>query len=307
MKTESYFVTQMDIPRGGKRHFLNINLFVPPKMMYPKEDVTKVFPEIKILLETIEELTGLRVFLERLGEPEEDQFSDELVLCTHLDEVESFQNLDDDDETCGPLEDEVAAILNGTPFYESFFYLHTPVGTFYFAFFQKDETGNPTIRVEAPFITRDMKEILCLNHAQTAYQGDQVIVAACYPDLDMDFPPKAPEEYEEGSNEYFDALKFHQLAEKIFAAESAEADATAAAESETGSTGSPIDVSEIWFSEEALEKAGVPVDTLIRDIYKVAQGSMTYDEFYEDIGIMIEFRNESEDIMDIFEYVVRPS
>lgn len=143
-------------------------------------------PEISLLVENLEFCTGYRVLLSFESGDEIDEFYD------NYDEMVIFTIVMPDDS-------------------EQLWYIVTPLGTFYFSFFDL-ESGRVVEISEVP-LTEKMKTDLFLVPCEADFSDDDFEVKFVY-DTMLPFPPKPPEYYLTGSKQERQAIIYKQFREK---------------------------------------------------------------------------------------------
>lgn len=170
----------------------DFSLILPASILLPEMNLEETLPELYVLVETMEELLGLRVLL--VVDPEVEQmFCEELIVGTTVE----IEDIDD------PYSEK----------YETFSYVSCLAGTYFFAFYEEKD-GILVKTVPAPELTKDLIHQLFLARAQTLYQGEYIYVKNII-NPDLHFPPLKPEAYLIGSPAWEYAKAFWDTQDEI--------------------------------------------------------------------------------------------
>lgn len=278
------FLNPMSVKRSKKTVY-DISVAFPPCMFFNCESIDEFYPKLIEIVDGIERLTGLRVFLELPENLHDAQFSSDYLIGTSL-ELDDSRVLESDPQT---------AFKNGREYFET---LTCPLGTYYFVFFEHKD-GSITIPAESPIITREMLHELNLCRAQTLWHNNRIIVKNTF-SVDLPYPPLQPDSYFCGTEMYDYAKKFWETSDAIQEIEEKQI------EDELGPEGASIDSDiDFDFDMESFEADGGDINDLVDMILSVGRGEMSVDEFLDETGMEI----ESADCADVpyLEYVLCPS
>ena len=159
--------------------------------LFPKIDINKIHPEIPLLVNTIEsyfEDLELYLTLDLTDEQSRHMIQehyDELIIVTQRSEKTKE---------------------------EAFCYTITPLGSFYFDFFQRSKDNQLSEKFTV-FLTDEMKEGLYLVPCEVDFLPDGGISVFHEYLPSGPFPPLRPEKYPEGSPQQLNAKKYYEIQE----------------------------------------------------------------------------------------------
>lgn len=245
--------------------------------LFPRINIPEKYPEIPLLVNTIE------------------SYYENLMLYLAID-VTSAMNRETTLEKSSEL--ILATQKSQKTGEEALNYVVTPLGTFFFDFFEQREDGSLAEKFTV-FLTDEMKDGLFLAPCEVEYPGDGTVEIFHEYLPGVPFPPLRPEKYIEGSPQYLNALKYYEIQELKYgsatsvycSSEDDEPDIIDEVLAEGGYDYGDYDEEDDYDDEDGYDEDD---DYDEEDIREFIDGIPEYDDFF------------SSDCLDTIYYLIRP-